>query len=127
MDRLVRILAGGSLAAVVGLVVCASGCRSMRSEVPQGKPYPTNGGSPPTVGFGSDPRPNPAANAGQWSQGTSMTPGTSVPDGGNALNLGSGAQTPQFGTPTPNSANYGAPSGWRYGPPTTTTPGTPNP
>jgi hypothetical protein len=122
MDRLVRILAGGGLAGALALVVCVSGCRSMRSEVPPGKPYPTHGGTPPTVGFSSDPRANPSASAGQWSPGTSMTPGNSVPDGGTGLTTGS---QPQFGTPTPNSSSSGAPSGYRYGAPSTSTSTTP--
>jgi hypothetical protein len=115
MDRLSRILAGGSLALILGVVGSVSGCRSMRSEVPPGKPYTTNGGTPPTVGFSSDPRSNPAASAGQWSNGTTATPGNSVPDGG--MGLGGTGTQPQYGTPTPNAANYGAPGGYRYGAP----------
>lgn len=122
MDRLRRILAGGSLAVVLGTVLTASGCRSMRNEVPPGKPYPTTG-TPPTVGFSSDPRHNTNASAGMWSNGTSMTPGSSVPDGGNAL--GSTSTPAQSGTPMPNAGNYGAPGGYRYGPPATTTPPSP--
>jgi hypothetical protein len=123
MDRLGRILSGASLAVALGLVISAAGCRSMRSEVPAGKPYSTNGGTPPTVGFSSDPRSNPAASAGQWGGGAPMTPGNSVPDGGTSL---SGASSlPQSGTPMPNStSSYGTPGSYRYGGagPTTTNP-----
>ncbi len=48
MDRLSRVIASGSLtlAMASGIVVSASGCRSMRNDVPKGKPYSTNGNPP---------------------------------------------------------------------------------
>jgi hypothetical protein len=119
MDRLGRIIAGGSLA--LGIMAAASGCRSMRNDVPTGKPYSTSGANNSPVGFNSDPRSNPAANAGQWTPGTNLTPGTSVPDGGTGLSSAATSGAPQYGTPTPNSGNYGAPGGYRFGSPTTTT------
>jgi len=118
MDRLCRVLASGSLALALGALGCACGCRSMRSEVPPGKPYSTTGGSPPTVGFSSSPRANPAYGAGQWSN-SPTSPGMSVPDGNTALSgSSSGAQ---LGTPAPSSANYGSPVGMgaKFGAPST--------
>ena len=38
MDRLSRVLATGGMALILGTVLTGSGCRSMRSEVPPGKP-----------------------------------------------------------------------------------------
>lgn len=116
MDRLCRVLASGSLALALGALGCACGCRSMRSEVPAGKPYATTGGPPPTVGFNSSPRSNPASAGGQWSNGPTA-PGSSVPDGQTALS-GSGSAA-QLGTPGPNSSTYGAPLGPKYNPPST--------
>ena len=62
MDRLSRVSAGGCLVLVLGTVVAASGCRSMRNEVPPGKPYSTTGGGPPhspvRTAFNSDPHPS---------------------------------------------------------------------
>ena len=51
MDRLSRVLAVGQHGHGFGTVLTASGCRSMRSEVPPGKPYSTTGGQPPTSGL----------------------------------------------------------------------------
>ena len=116
MDRLCRVLASGSLALALGALGCACGCRSMRSEVPAGKPYSTTGNPPPTVGFSSSPRSNPAYGGGQWGNSPSA-PGVSVPDGQTALSGSSSAA--QLGTPTPNSGNYGAPLGPKYAPPST--------
>jgi len=116
MDRLCRVLASGSLALALGAIGCACGCRSMRSEVPAGKPYSTTGGAPPTVGFNSSPRANPAYGGGQWSNGPT-TPGSSVPDGNTALSGSSSAA--QLGTPSPNSGNYGSPVGAKFGAPST--------
>ncbi len=120
MDRLCRVLASGCLALALGAIGCACGCRSMRSEVPAGKPYSTTGGmpggAPPTVGFNSSPRSNPAYGGGQWANGPT-TPGSSVPDGNTALS-GAGS-APALGTPAPNSSNYGSPVGARFGAPAT--------
>ena len=38
MDRHSRVFAGGCLAAIMGIVVTGSGCRSMRNDVPPGSP-----------------------------------------------------------------------------------------
>jgi hypothetical protein len=116
MDRLCRVLASGSLVLALGALGCACGCRSMRSEVPAGKPYSTTGGAPPSVGFNSGPRSNPAYGAGQWGSAP-MTPGSSVPDGNTALSGGSSPA--QLGTPAPNSSPYGAPVGAKFGGPST--------
>jgi hypothetical protein len=115
MDRLNRIVTGGALALFLGSVVTASGCRSMHGEVPPGKPYSTTGGSPPSVGFNSDPRPNTAANSGLY--GNSPVTGAPGQDP-TGTSLGSGQ--PQFGTPAPGSQNYGAPTSNLYGQPGTT-------
>ncbi len=64
MDRHSRVLAGGCLVVLMGIVLTASGCRSMRNDVPPGKPYSTTGGRPPPVGFNSDPHPN--TSIGAW-------------------------------------------------------------
>ena len=57
MDRLSRVIAGGCLTLASGMVLTASGCRSMRNDVPKGKPYSTTWQS--TVGrlqLGSSPQ-----------------------------------------------------------------------
>jgi hypothetical protein len=107
MDRHSRVLAGRCLVALMGIVLTASGCRSMRNDVPPGKPYSTTGGGTPPALFNSDPHPN-----------TSIAPnlyggtGTAPADAGPA---GAGGPT-QFGTPTPNASPFGAPTSNRYGP-----------
>ena len=53
MDRLKFTLAGCGLAALMA----ASGCRNLRSEVPAGRPYSSDGRQMPSVGFSSDPHP----------------------------------------------------------------------
>jgi hypothetical protein len=117
MDRHSRVLAGGCLAVIVGTILTVSGCRSMRNDVPPGKPYSTTGGNPPPVGFNSDPHPNTSVGAGLY--GNPMTPGSASADAGPA-----GAPT-QFGTPAPGVSPYGAPAQGRYGPLGTTTGPTP--
>jgi len=111
MDRLSRVLAVGSLAVVLGTVFTASGCRSMRSEVPPGKPYSTTGGQPPTVGFSSDPHPNTGVGPGIYGGG--LTPGAPGPDGNQSITASNGMA--QLGTPAPNPGNYGAPTANKYG------------
>src|SRR5262245_2263089 len=115
MDRLSRALAGGSLAVVLGTVISAGGCRSMRNEVPPGKPYSTTGGSPPTVGFNSDARPNTGVGGGLYPGG--MTPGASTGAGSSAMSGAGGAS--QYGIPGNTPSPYGAPSANRYGAPGT--------
>jgi len=114
MDRLSRILAGGCFVAVLGTVVSASGCRSMRNDVPPGKPYSTTGGTPP-VGFSSDPRANTGVGGGVYPNG--LTPSSPLPSGNPAM-AGTGA-APQFGTPGLNSSPYGAPTPGAYSGPGT--------
>jgi hypothetical protein len=114
MDRLTRIVAGGCLAAVLGILIPSSGCRSMRNDVPPGKPYSTTGGAPP-VGFNSDARANTGVGGGLYPNG--LTPGSPSPTGNPAL-AGSG-RAPQYGTPGPGAGNYGAPTAGAYGPPGT--------
>jgi hypothetical protein len=119
MDRHSRLLAGGCLAAIMGMLVTVAGCRSMRNDVPPGRPYSTTGGSPPPVGFNSDPHPNTSVGAGMYGNG--ITPGSASPDAGPA---GAGSQA-QFGTPGPGASPYGAPTPGRYGAPATTAGPTP--
>jgi hypothetical protein len=105
MDRHVRIFAGGCLLAMMGIVMTAAGCRSMRNDVPPGKPYSTTGATPPPgVGFNSDPHPNTTMGL----YGNGLTPNPVTSDNGPV-----GA--PQYGTPTPNTGPLGTPTGNRYG------------
>src|SRR6476661_8377296 len=100
MDRLRRVLTGGTLVMVLGTMVAASGCRSMRNEVPPGKPYSTTGGTPPGLGFNSDPHPNAAVGGGLYGNsaapgqsglpGQGATPGTPAP-GQDAASSGMGS------------------------------------
>src|SRR5207253_2679882 len=101
----------------------ASGCRSTRDEVPPGKRYPTTGGTPPALGFNSDPHPNSAVGGGLY--GNSATPGQpGMPGPGaapglpgpDALSSGPGSTPAQLGTPAPNTGVYGQPTANRYGP-----------
>jgi len=117
MDRLSRALAGGCLAVVLGTVVSSSGCRSMRNDVPPGKPYSTTGGTPPTVGFNSDSRPNSGVGAGLYPNG--LTPSSPSPSG-NPATAGAGG-APQYGIPGNTTSLYGAPPQNRYGAPGTNT------
>jgi hypothetical protein len=110
MDRHSRVLAGGCLVTLMGIVLTASGCRSMRNDVPPGKPYSTTGGGPPPVGFNSDPHPNTSIAPGLY--GGTGGPGTSPAEPGPA---GPGSTT-QFGIPTPGASPYGTPSSNKYGP-----------
>jgi hypothetical protein len=112
MDRLSRVLAVGSLATVLGVVFTASGCRSMRSEVPPGKPYSTTGAQPP-VGFSSAAHPNTGVGTGMYGGG--LNGGATSPDGNQSFNASNG-MNPQLGTPAPNTGNYGAPTLNKYGP-----------
>jgi hypothetical protein len=119
MDRLNRAVAGGLLVAVVGTVAFSGGCRSMRNDVPPGKPYSTTGATPPTVGFSSDPRSNAAIGGGMYPN--ALSPGSPSSTGNPALSGAGGA--PQYGTPGPNPSPYGAPTSNVYGAPATN-PGT---
>jgi hypothetical protein len=101
MDRLSRLMFGGCFALALGFVFTASGCRSMRNDVPKGKQFSTNGNSP-AVGFNSDP--HPSTSVGQY-PGYPSDPSASA-----------GAGQAQFGTPTPNTSPLGMPTNNRYGP-----------
>ena len=106
MDRLIRVITGGFLTLSLGIVITASGCRSMRNDVPKGKQFSTNG-NPPAVGFNSDAHPNTSIGNGMY-QGNGSDP--------NAMGSGAG---PQFGTPTPGMSPSGLPTANRYSPPGT--------
>jgi hypothetical protein len=112
MDRLSRVIAGCCLTLALGLVFSGTGCRSMRNDVPRGKPYTTTGNPPPAVGFNSDPHPS-----------TSVAPGMYQNNGSGGFDVnppGAGPTAPQYGTPSPNTSPYGVPTtGGKYGGPGT--------
>jgi hypothetical protein len=129
MDRLRRVLAGGMLATMLGMVVGASGCRSTRDQVPPGPKYPTPGDSSAPLGFNNSPHPYNAMSSGYTNntvQGQSGLPGsaglggssTPTPDG-MPLGAGPGGSQSSLGTPAPNSSNLGAPTSGLYGGPGT--------
>jgi hypothetical protein len=135
MDRLRRVLASGTWVVTMGTVLTAAGCRSMRNEVPPGKPYSTTGGTPPGLDFNSAPHP-PSVTPNIY--GNNSTPGMtgqgatpSIPGQGTMPGLsgqdgtpaGLGSNPAQLGTPAPGGNNYGAPTSHRYGP--SMTPGVP--
>jgi hypothetical protein len=117
MDRLRRVLTSGTLAMVLATLVAASGCRSLRNEVPPGKPYSTTGGPAPSIGFNSDPRPNAAVGAGMYPNTTPGQPGLSAPGvtpgmtGPDATYSAGGSSASQFGTPPPSTNQFGVPPG----------------
>jgi hypothetical protein len=115
MDRLSRVIAGGCCTLFLGTLVSASGCRSMRNDVPPGKPYSTTGGSP-AVGFGSDPRPNTGVGSGMYPN-YGVTAGSASPSG-NPATAGSSAPA-QLGTPGLSASPYGTPTPGAYGAPGT--------
>ena len=133
MDRLKRVLTGGTLVMVLGTVIAAMGCRSPRNDIPPGKPYSTTGGTPPALGFNSDPHPNSSIGAGLYpnaaAPGQPVIPGLQAPGstpsfpGSDTTSPNLGSSAPQYGTPAPNTGNYGAPTSNRYGP--SMTPGVP--
>jgi hypothetical protein len=107
MDRHSRLFTSVCTVAMMGMVLTSAGCRSMKNEVPPGKPYSTTGGgAPPQVGFNSDPHPGTSIGPGVYGNG--MTPSAASTDNGPV-----GA--PQYGTPTPNASTYGAPSNNKFG------------
>jgi hypothetical protein len=108
MERHNRVLAGGCVAVILGVVMTGPGCRSMRNDVPPGKPYSTTGGGAPPLGFNSDPHPNTSVGAGTY--GNPLAPGSSAPDAWPA-----GAGSPTFGTPSPGASPFGTPTSNRYG------------
>jgi hypothetical protein len=110
MDRLKLTLTGCGLA----VLLAASGCRNLRSEVPPGRPFSSDANQAPTVGFSSDPHPglNPGAGAMPGAPGT--VPGMTSESAG------------KYGTPAPGASdNYGAPTANSYGPPGTSPLGMP--
>jgi hypothetical protein len=123
MDRLRRVLAGGTLAIMLGTVVAASGCRSLRNEVPPGPKYSTTG-EPSSSMFNSAPHQyngvgNPYNNSGI--PGQPGMPGSAAPGGAPAdgLPMGSGGAPSSFGIPAPNSPGMGQPTSNAYGAPGT--------
>ena len=126
MDRLRRVLAGGTLAIMLGTVVAASGCRNLRNEVPPGPKYSTTGEPSSSVGFNSAPirtlglaAPMPIARSPD-SPACRVPPVREAPpaDGLPAV-MGSGGAPSSFGTPPPGSASIGAPTNNAYGGPGT--------
>jgi hypothetical protein len=114
MDRRNIMQAIARVAMISGVLVpAAAGCRSTRSEVPAGRPYQTVG-SPPTVGFSSDPHQNAAQGmAGLYGN---RGAGGLIPDG-----KGSPGQPGDLvlGTPTNGSPGLALPSDHRYSAPGT--------
>lgn len=105
MDRLKLTLAGCGLVTLLTV----SGCRNLRSEVPPGRPFVSEG-SQPSVGFSSDAHPTTGPGAG-------AIPG--VPGSAPGISQDSASQ---FGTPPPGATEkYGAPTENAYGPPGTST------
>jgi hypothetical protein len=107
MDRLSRVIATGASTLVLGIVVAATGCRSMRNDVPPSKPFATKGDQSAGSLFKSDPHPNNNLSPiyPNMPNGTpgGMTPGLAgAPAGG------------QLGTPAPNSGPYMGPSANPY-------------
>jgi hypothetical protein len=77
----------------------ATGCRSLRSEVPPAKTFSGAGQGGGPMGFGSSP-PAQGTFAGLPGGSADPTPG-------------------QYGTPAPGASNYGAPTSNTYGAPGT--------
>ena len=122
MERPERIRLAGQLALLAGgLLLCTQGCRSTKSEVPAGKPYQTSG-TPPTVGFSKEP--NPTTAAGLNGLYGNKGPGALVSDG---RGTPSSSGDVVYGTPSPSSANMGAPTDNLYGRPGTSGSASPGP
>jgi hypothetical protein len=128
MDRLRRIVAGGTLALLLGTVVAASGCRSTRNEVPPGPKYSTTGepssnlfnsaphpytpvGGSPSYGNGSVPGQPGMSALGSQASGSAMD---GLPSG-----PGAGGSSSSFGTPAPSTPGMGLPTSNAYGAPGT--------
>lgn len=136
MDRLNRIVTNGGLALLLGTSISSLGCRSLKSEIPPGKPYSTTGAptgtaATPNVGFSSDPRPDALAAGGLYN-GIQQASGATGPGGlpggvqqasGNPAMGGGGIPggQPRLGTPIGNQNTFkdAVPTEGRYGPPGT--------
>jgi hypothetical protein len=130
MDRLRRILAGGTLAMMLGTVVAASGCRSTRDQVPPGPKYSTTGDPASSGGFNSAPHPYNGVGS---IYGNSPVPGqpgmpaagglggsaSGSPTDGLPPGLGSSGSQSSYGTPTPTAPGMGQPTPNAYGAPGT--------
>lgn len=132
MDRLRRILAGGTLALTLSAAVASTGCRSTGNEIPPQPKYTTPGENPSAIGFNSAPHGyngvgSVYANGGMPSQ-PGLGGGSGAPGAGG---LGMGAPTDglpavsangagsAFGTPPPSQGNPTLPTGNVYGGPGT--------
>jgi hypothetical protein len=116
MDRLNRVLTGGTLVVVLGILVAAPGCHSAE-KVPPGKQYPTMVGSPNSLSFNSDPHPNNSVGGIPFGNGNASgmpgmqgTGGPIMPPSMDSSPAGIGANQPQYGTPSPNTSSFGAPA-----------------
>ncbi len=130
MDRLRRVLAGGMLAMLLGTIVAASGCRSMRNEVPPGPKYPTTGGADPasSAGFNSAPHQYNGM-GGMYGNTPGQSPMSGSGIGGGASGAASGSPTDglpimgsggsALGTPMPGGPNMAQPTPNVYGGPGT--------
>jgi hypothetical protein len=122
MDRQTRAARWGRLGlALAAVLVHGAGCRSTPNEVPPGKPYQTTGtaATPPSVGFSSEANPAVGGMTGLYGN---VGPGGMMPDG----RANQSMNNVTYGTPTPASANFGAPTQNLYGAPGTAGVG-PNP
>jgi|GEM_PF-1540959 len=105
MDRLRWTLASGATA----VLLLTSGCRNLRSEVPPGRPFPTDPSQAGTSGFSSDPHPNLSPLGAPTSERSLGAAPGSMPGGAG-----------QLGTPAPGGADvYGKPTTNAYGAPGT--------
>jgi hypothetical protein len=105
MDRLNRAVAGAGLAVALTVMGTATGCRSMRPEVPPGRSFTPDGQQTPAIGFSSTPG-TPALS------GIPTNPGTGAP--GSPTNAAG-----QVGLPTPGGNTYSTPTVGAYGAPGT--------
>ena len=107
MERRTRLWAACGLL----MLLAATGCRSMHSNVPPGPKFSADGRQQPPIGFSNESHPpnqfaNPALNS---VNNMNMAPG------GNLANMG-GVQT---GMPGSAVNNYGVPGGAAFGAPGT--------
>ena len=100
MDRRIRIGLGGIAALMAGgFLLCSTGCRSTRSEVPAGKPYQTTGGAPRRSASVRNHIP-PQAN-GMSNLYGNRGPGAMAQDG---MSPSAGQGATVYGTPTPGTS-----------------------